>query len=534
MNIDNYSAAMNMSGVELALRGIKSPVVKKRHFYHERFPCRSVFLIILSLLISGVSLAQPNVLFIVVDDMNADLGSFGNSIVKSPNIDAFADKGVRFDAAYAQYPACTPSRSSFLTGLYPEQIGVMNNNVNFRITAPDTVSLPQYFRENGYSTARVGKIFHYGVPNEIGTNGMDDPKAWDEVRNPKGIDVRKDIVKRIETIYPDDHKGKRRLGGTLSWLNLPSEDEEHTDGKVAQEAISLLDQYHPSKTGKPFFIGVGFFRPHTPFVAPKKYFDLYPLSEINPLENPANDRNDIPVAALGDRRYQLSMDSETKKKVVQAYYASISFIDAQIGRVLAGLKEMGLEDDTVVVLLSDHGYQLGHHDLWQKGDVFEGSSRTPLIIYEPGNQGNGHASKSLVELVDLFPTLTEITGLKTPDHLVGRSLTPILSDPSQSVRQSALTMTRSRAGWTRGEYRNLDITGYSIRTERYRYTHWGDGVAGEELYDYEVDPKEFVNRSNSYKHMTVRSQLKSILQDRKESARANRDEWLDLSSPGGR
>lgn len=492
------------------------------------------YLIAVVLVFLGSSTAfadRPNVLLIMVDDMNTDLGTFGHPLVKTPNIDALAGQGVQFNAAYAQYPACTPSRASMLTGLYPDQIGVVDNNVDFRKIVPDVVTLPQYFRQQGYTASRVGKIFHMGVPGEIGADGMDDPYAWDKVINPKGID--KDVEDRVNTIYPGSASKKPGLGGTLSWLSIESEDSEHTDGKVAQAAADLLNEFNPQKTGKPFFIGVGFFRPHTPFIAPERYFEKYPLDQIKPIANPEDDRDDIPKAAWADRPFQLDMSEETKKQVIQAYYASISFVDNQVGSVLSSLKEQGLDKNTIVVFASDHGYQLGHHELWQKGDVFEGSARTPLIVHAPDQSGNGKSTDSLVELIDLYPTLVELAGLKMPDFLAGESLTPILGDPSQKVRSSALTMTRSRAGGIHPEMRNLDITGYSIRTENYRYTSWGDGIAGEELYNYVDDPGEFNNQARTYSYMTVRSKLNLLLKERVEEAKQRHESVkLDLEEIG--
>lgn len=456
--------------------------------------------------------SPPNVLFITIDDLNNDLGAYGHPLVQSPNIDRLATEGVRFDRAYVQAPQCTPSRSSFLTGLYPEQTGVVGHGPHFRDLIPGVTTLPQLFRENGYFSARVGKIFHYGVPSQIGTDGADDPLSWDQVVNPRGID--KDVESQVHSIDPDDPN----IGGTLTWLKVKSSDEEHTDGKVTLEAIDLLRQHHPDKTGKPLFLGVGYFRPHVPFIAPEEYFDLYPLDKIHPIQNPANDRGDIPLPALADRPHQLTLTDVERKEIIQAYYASVSFVDAQVGELLAELERLDLTENTIVVLLSDHGYHLGHHGLWQKSDLFEGGVRAPLIIAVPGNPNNGTATSSLVEFVDLYPTLVELAGLEKPDYLAGRSLMPILEDSAQSVRDSAFTLAPAFVK-VHPELQNRNIMGYTVRTQRFRYTQWGpDGVMGDELYDYETDPGEFTNLVGDRKYQSERFRLQRLLRERTEEA----------------
>lgn len=489
---------------------------------------RVALLVCFFLSLPAIAAQKPNVLLIMVDDLNADLGTYGDETVKSPNIDELARQGVRFDFAHNQYPACTPSRSSMLTGLYPENIGVLNNSVNFRKTAPDVVTLPQLFRENGYNTARVGKIFHYDVPGDIGGSGMDDPKAWDEVRNPKGLDVEPKIVREIQSIYPKSVRA--HFGGTLSWLSVDSSGSDHTDGKVAQHAADLMEKYDPKKTGQPFFLGVGFFRPHTPFVAPKSFFDLYDRKSLPISMMPKGDRDDIPAAALPDRPYQLDMTDGQRRSAIQAYYASISFVDHQIGLVLKKLDELGLSSNTVVVLMSDHGYQLGDHDLWQKGDLFEGSTKTPLIVRSPYASINGTATSAIVELVDIYPTLAGLAGLELAHELDGQSLAPILEGRAVDHRVSAYSVARSRAGWTRSQYRNKDILGRTIRTSRFRFTQWANGLEGEELYDYEKDPEELTNRSADYRYLNVRAQLKALLDTKAKEAVSSRDRWLNVTT----
>lgn len=484
-----------------------------------------VLLILVSLMVFSAvceagaeRVGRPNVLFVTVDDLNDRMSTYGFDRVQTPNIDRLAGRGVRFDAAYVQYPVCTPSRSSFLTGLYPDQNGVTRNRVHFRDNVPSVTTLPQLFRENGYFTARVGKIYHYDVPTGIGTNGLDDPASWDHRINPRGIDRDDDVLGNMRLIDKST-LGTVRVGGVLSWQAIPGGDELHTDAMVADSAIRLLHQEHPEKTGRPFFLGVGFYRPHVPFIAPQKYFDMHPLESIELADNPADDRHDIPVAALSDNPKEAEMSRQTEKEAIQAYYASVSFIDVQIGRLLDALDELGLRDDTLVVFLSDHGYTLGEHDLWQKGNLFEESLRTPLIVAAPGRQGNGRVSSSLVEFVDIYPTLAAMTGIAAPEYLPGSSFEPVLDDPSHEIRDSALSQAWSRAGRTRENWRDREVMGYSIRTSRYRYTEWSRGKHGVELYDHRNDPRERTNLAGEPELRGTQGRLASELRVRVKSAR---------------
>ena len=454
---------------------------------------------------------SPNILFIAVDDLNTDLGTYGHDLVSSPHIDRLAARGVRFDRAYCQYPVCSPSRSSFLTGLYPEQTGVLTNQDSLRKHIPDIPTLPQWFKEHGYHTARVGKIFHYGVPGQIGTDGMDDSASWSETVNPRGID--REVHDRIHTIVPN------QFGGTLSWLSLDPEKGSHTDEFGATAAIRIMEEQHPSRTGTPLFLAVGFYRPHTPFVAPAPYFELYPMDQIDPVLEQLGDRDDIPIAALADRPKQRELTYEKRREIVQAYYASVSFMDAQVGRLLDALERLDLSDNTIVVFVSDHGYHLGHHGLWQKGDLFEGSVRVPLIVAAPEGLQKGSGTEALVELVDLYPTLVDLAGLPAPEHLKGPSLRPILEDTDRPGRAAALTVGWSRAAWMHPEMSNRSVMGYSIRTQRFRYTEWDGGNAGAELYDYEVDPMEIDNLVGDPIYADTLARLKRLIESRKQSAK---------------
>ena len=455
---------------------------------------------------------KPNVLFIATDDMNCDLSAYGHPLVHSPQIDRLARRGILFEHAYSQNPVCNPSRTSFLTGLYPEQTGILTNAGHFRELIPQVLTLPQHFRNNGYYVARVGKLYHYGVPGQIGTNGRDDPASWEEVRNPIGIDK---VFEQDLNIIVEGASS----GGTLSWLEITSQEYEHTDGIGAAMAIELLEKNHPDKTGRPFFIAMGFYRPHTPYVAPHTYFDMYPRSVIDPYIMPEDDRDDIPKAALQDRPGQLELGTEIRKEIIQAYYASITLVDTQVGKLLDTLDRLDLADNTIIVFVSDHGYHLGAHGLWQKSDLFEGSARVPLIISAPSSEfEKGKVAKSPTELVDLYPTLSELCGLEIPDHVMGKSLLPALADPDSNLRKSAYSVTEART------VRRADgskFLGRTIRTDRHRYTEWDEGDFGVELYDYENDPEELANLARDPESANLVKSLRRELRNRMAEAAAN-------------
>ncbi len=433
-----------------------------------------------------------NVLFIAVDDMNNDLGCYGHPQVKSPNLDRLAKKGVRFDRAYCQFPLCSPSRVSLLTGLRPDATKIFDLQTDFRKqTLPNVITLPQLFMRAGYFVARIGKIFHYGNPGQIGTNGLDDAESWQVRINPKGRD--KDEEDRIVNYTP-----KRGLGSALGILAADGTDEEQTDGKVANEAIKLLEQ----NKDRPFFLAVGFYKPHCPYIAPKKYFEQYPLSSIKLPTEPLDHRLKIPKAALASTMpypfFGVPDDKAIESK--RAYYATISFVDAQIGKVLDALERLGLAENTVVVFWSDHGYLLGEHGLWMKQSLFEESARVPLIISAPGQKSKGTGSPRTVELIDLYPTLADLAGLEAPKTLHGASLKALLDDPKSTRNRPAFTQV-----W-RGNF-----PGHSVRTERWRYTEWANGKQGTELYDHENDPKEFVNLAEEKRYADVVREMRTHL-----------------------
>jgi iduronate 2-sulfatase len=445
-----------------------------------RFIVSTVFL--LGLALPSVHAAKrPNVLFIAVDDLANSLRCYGDLLAKTPNIDRLAATGVRFDRAYNQIPLCNPTRASVMTGLRPDIIKVYDLDRHFRAEVPDAVTLSQSFMKQGWFAARVGKIYHYNVPASIGTDGFDDPLSWQQTVNPKGRDKTDEHL----VFNAEPH---RKISGALSWLAADGADTEQTDGMIATEAIRLMEQ----KQGEPFFLGVGFFRPHTPYVAPKKYFDMYPLESIRLPYAPAGDRDDIPTAAFAHNCPvpNYSLDELTLRKAVQAYYACVSFVDAQVGRLLAALERLKIAENTIVVFWSDHGYHLGEHDgVWQKRTLFEQCARTPLIIRAPGIAGNGQSSPRIVEFVDIYPTLIDLAGIKGPKRLSGQSLRPLLEDPIAHWDSHAITQVM------RPQENRLSepVMGCSIRTERWRYSEWGEGRHGVELYDHHSDPMEFHN-----------------------------------------
>jgi len=465
---------------------------------------------------------SPNVLFIAVDDLACSLGCYGDDQAVTPAIDSLAAKGVRFDRAYCQLPLCNPSRASVMTGMRPDEITVYDLDRHFREQVPAVITLPQLFRQNGWSVARVGKLYHYNVPAGIGTNGLDDPMSWDRVVNPKGRDVTDEAL--ITNPTP-----QRPVSAAMSWLQAEGKDTEQTDGMIATAALKML----AGQGDKPFFLGVGFFRPHTPYVSPRAYFDLHPFSKITLPTAPPGDRDDIPPIAFAHNNPtpNYGLDEETCRTALQAYYASVSFVDAQVGRLLQALDSLGLADNTIVVLWSDHGYHLGEHNgIWQKRTLFEESARSPLVIYAPdrilrkvkpvvsetsdgGNRvqrvlsgvtasGNGFPCTRTVEFVDIYPTVAELCGLAIPKTVSGRSLVPLLRDPQAAWNHAAFTQVLRPGD-------QVPVMGRSIRTNRWRYSEWDEGRQGRELYDHWNDPDEFHNLAESAKYSAVISGLRS-------------------------
>lgn len=439
---------------------------------------------------------QPkrNVLFLIADDMNQFLGCYGDPIAKTPNLDKLAARGVLFEKAYCSFPLCGPSRNSLLTGLYPNSTGILENAQIFRQTIPNQLSLPQAFRRHGWFAGRVGKLYHYGVPLAIGTDGHDDPASWELEINPAGVD-RLEEEPKIFSLKPG------QFGATLSWYASPKNDRYHTDAMIAADAEWVLERC-AQRRDRPFFLAVGFFRPHTPFVAPKSpYFDQFPEADMPVLRVDQSALSMVPKAAIASlrKKEEDEMNDETRRQVKQAYYASVSFMDAQVGRVIDALDRLGLAADTTLVFTSDHGYHLGEHGLWQKRSLFEESARVPLLIVAPDG-GRGTVVRTPVSHVDIYPTLMEIAGIEGPANLQGQSLVPALRDPEWRGRGWALTHV------LRGSF-----SGYSLRTSRWRYTEWDGGHKGRELYDHGADPKESINLAGDSAHRGVLDELALIL-----------------------
>jgi uncharacterized sulfatase len=449
--------------------------------------------------------ARPNVLMILADDQGTALGCYGHPLVKTPNLDRLAGRGVRFERAYCQFPLCNPSRTSFLTGLRPDTTGVLENATHFRTNHPDAVTLPQLFQKNGYYVARVGKIFHYSVPAGIGTSGLDDPPSWQTVVNPRGRDVEDEP--KIVSIKPGSS-----FGATLSWLGADGGDGEQTDGLGAEAAIRLLEQ----NKDRPFFLGVGFYRPHTPYVAPKGYFAMYPTDQIKLVTAPG--REGVPAPALTVNPPNYGIDEDLQRQAVQAYHASTTFMDAQVGKLLDALDRLGLTEKTVVLFFGDHGYHLGEHGLWQKQSLFEESTRVPLIIAAPGLKGAGRSAPGLAELVDVYPTLADLCGLTPPAQLAGRSLRPQLDDPSAPGKHAAVSQVRRGGGGAanapaKAKAKNAAFPGYAVRTDRYRYIEWDGGNRGRQLYDHQTDPNELHNLADDPKMADTVAELRRVLRE---------------------
>ncbi len=447
---------------------------------------------------------RPNVLFISTDDLNIDLGCYGKPWAKTPQLDRLAERGVRFDLAYCQYPLCNPSRVSMLTGLRPNTTKVYDLATNFRSTVPDAVSLPQLFRQNGYFTARVGKIFHYGVPRQIGTPGMDDPVSWDLTVNPIGRDKTEEDKLHILT----RGTGSTTIGFAMAWLEMDGTDAEQTDGHTVTETIRLLED--AARTGRPFFIGAGFYRPHTPFVATRKWFELHPKEGVQLPQTPADDLADIPDIALHVRPANYGLADDGLRDCLRGYRAAVSCLDAQVGELLRALERLKLAETTIVVFFSDNGFLLGQHGQWQKQLLFDESPRVPLIVCVPGASGNGQASRSPVELLDVYPTLRELCRLpKPPQTLEGRSLVPLLNDPSRPSDRPAYAQVSRQMGKGKKAVR---VMGYSVRTQRWRYTEWGPrGDHGRELYDHQADPGEFENLADDPAQASTLAELRGLL-----------------------
>lgn len=446
---------------------------------------------------------RPNVLFIASDDLNTCLSCYGHPVVRTPNIDRIARQGVRFDRAYCQFALCSPSRSSLMTGMAPDTTRVYDLQKHFRATLPDIVTLPQLFQKNGYFAGRCGKIYHYGVPGQIGTNGLDDPPSWNRVVNPNGVDHTKE--EPLLTHLTPQRKG---LGSTVAYYASPEPDEKHTDGILADAAIQMIEEHR----NEPFFVGAGFYRPHCPYIAPAKYFDRIPLGRVTLPQFDESEMRMAPRWAYFNLDPNMGMTPEQRREGMRAYFAAIEFMDAQVGKLLNALDRLKLADNTVIVFWGDNGYQLGEHGQWMKQTNFEAAARIPLLFSGPGVRARGRGCGRTVELLDLYPTLAELCGLdQTPPGLHGRSLAPLLRQPDATWTAPAISQIQRRP-------QGRQIMGYSMRTERYRYTEWEFGAEGIELYDYSTDAREVHNLAADPATAPIRAELqnrlRSILRER--------------------
>lgn len=442
-----------------------------------RFP---VFLFCLYLLPNLSANERPNVLFIAVDDLRVELGCYGQDHVLSPNIDRLAEEGLLFERAYCQQTVCNPSRASLLTGLRPDTLRVWDLPTHFRDTVADVVTLPQHFKNNGFHTQCIGKIFH----NWRQENWKGDPASW-SVPSVLHYNSHGNDKAQVEGATPANT-------ATGKWgaeaRDVP--DNAYFDGRVAETAVEALQELQKNQT--PFFLAVGFWKPHTPFNAPKKYWDLYNPDDL-PLPENLEPPVDIPEIALTKDRFHPEKERQFLREMHHGHCAAISYLDAQVGKVIDKLDLLGLRENTIIVFWSDHGLHLGEHGLRRKTTAFELDARVPLIIDAPGTTDSGRTD-ALVELIDLYPTLTDLCGIETPDKLAGESLAPILKDIETPGKNAVLTQT-ARPNYPRGKL--PEIMGYSMRTDRYRYTEWRNFASGKiearELYDHKTNSGETKN-----------------------------------------
>ncbi len=453
------------------------------------------------LCINAVYAARPNVLFIAVDDLRVELGCYGQTHVLSPHIDRLAAQGTLFERAYCQQTVCNPSRASLLTGLQPDTIRVWDLYTHFRQNRPDAVTLPQMFMMNGYHAQCVGKIFH----NWRQDDWKGDPTSW-SVPSVLHYNTHGNDLPKVDGTLPSNLASG--LNG-LECRDVP--DNAYYDGRVAETAIATLRQV--SKVDKPFFLAVGFWKPHSPFNAPKKYWDLYERERI-PVPQHVTPPDCVPEIALTDARYESGPDSAELRELHHGHLAAISYLDTQVGRVLEELDALALRDNTIIVFWSDHGLHIGEHGLTRKTSVFELDAQVPLIISAPGFPVDQRTS-ALVELLDIYPTLAELCGLAPPPELEGSSLRPLLVNTRASTRQVALTQT-PRPNYPKGK--RPQTMGYSIRTNQYRYTEWRDfqtrHVQARELYDHDADPLETANLVEQPENQRLVKTLAAMLERR--------------------
>ncbi|ETN96228.1 sulfatase [Zhouia amylolytica] len=449
---------------------------------------------------------KMNVLFIIADDLTATaVSSYENKVCKTPYIDQLAQEGTLYSRAYSQYPVCGPSRASLMFGYYPnatQTYGYVSGREN---VGNDKISFAQLFKNNGYYTARVSKIYHMGVPIDIekGSNGKDDEASWTERFNSQGPEWQ--AKGEAELVQNNPYNTIERKGGNvMTTVKADGDDLVHSDGKTAHKAIELIKKHKKA----PFFLAVGLVRPHVPFVAPKKYFEPYPYQQMVVPPQVENDWDDIPARGINYvTSVNAKMSTEQEQKAIAAYYASVSFMDAQVGKILKTLEEENLEDNTIVIFTSDHGFHLGEHRFWMKVSLHEESVRVPMIIKVPGKAPG--VCHSFAELLDLYPTVASLAGLKAPEGLQGKDLSPSLTNPEVEIRDYAFSTTQG--GDT-----------FLIRTDKWAYIQYGeDASKGMELFDMEYDEKQYNNLAYNPQFKTIVQEMQHKLKEKLKAVRTN-------------
>jgi len=504
--------------------------MNKAMIHQLKFSCISdglIFLIFICLLVftSLLEAQKPNILLIISDDLNTRIGPYMEIDKHTPSLDRLANEGIRFSRTYCQYPLCGPSRASFMSGLHPETNRVLGNNTNpgsyctKNLSLANHPSMAGFFREHGYYTARVSKIYHMGVPGGIerGEPGGDEPNSWDYAYNVMGPETLS--PGKLELLSP----GNLHYGSNFSRMILNNELEHtQTDYLAASQAIAILENRSGTlpengkntqkiKKDSPFFLAVGLVRPHVPLIAPENCFKPYPENEV---ELPSVVvEEDVPEQALSRQNKNIwKMNEIQKRQTISAYMASVRFMDQQVGRLLDALDRLKIRKETIVIFISDHGYNLGEHDCWSKVSLWEGSVRVPMIISYPGDEKNyGTTCESITELLDLYPTLTELCGLSNeqPEILQGKSLAGYIMK-NKTVKGESLAYTISFGG-----------KGASLRTDRWRYTRWGEEVEikNEELYDHLNDPEEKNNLANQPEQQEILIGMRSKFEMARKRAR---------------
>ena len=447
-----------------------------------------------------------NVLFIISDDLTSTaLSCYGNTVCNTPNIDRLAEQGTRFTRAYCQGTYCGPSRASFMSGYYPHATGVLGYK-SPRPKIGDRATWSQHFKNNGYYSARVSKIFHMGVPIGIeqGSNGADDEASWTERFNSKGPEWK--APGEGETLQNNSDGKKPAVGGnTFVVVEADGDDLVHSDGKTAKKAVELIHRHKD----KPFWLGVGFVRPHVPFVAPRSYYRPFkPYSKMVLPPKIEGDWNDIPKPGINYCTSQnMKMDIRRQKKSIGGYYASVAYMDAQVGKVISALDEAGLRDKTIIIFTSDHGFHLGEHDFWAKVSLLDESSQVPLIISVPGKKPA--VCHSLTELLDLYPTISSLCELPKQPHLQGKDISKMLDDPKHTVREAAFSVAPFRQG-------------FLLREDDWSYIQYGeDASKGIELFDVRKDPKQYTNLAKDPAYEKVVKRFKNKMAIKLREVRDN-------------